>query len=50
MYTARNTYKKGTTSFFTNHNKTRNNFDYFNQGFDNLFSAFIDKLSECRIL
>ena len=42
-----NTYKKGTAYFSTNQKKTGNNFNSF---FHDFFSAFIDKLSERRIL
>ena len=45
-----NTYKKGTALFSTNHKKTGNNLNYFYQGFDDLLSSFIEKLSVCRIL
>ena len=45
-----NTYKKGTAQFSTNHKKTGDNFNYFYRGFDDFFSAFVDKHSECRSL
>ena len=42
------TYKKGTALFYTNHKKAGNNSNYFYHGFDDFFSAFVDKLSECQ--
>ena len=43
-----NTYKKGTALFSTDHKKAGNNLNYFYHSFDDFFSDFVDKLSECR--
>ena len=48
MYTAPKHLQKGTALFSTNHKKAGNNFNYIYHGFDDFFSAFVDKLSEFR--
>ena len=48
VYSFKTPTKKGTALFSTNHKKAGNNFNYIYHGFDDFFSAFVDKLSEFR--